>query len=148
MKPMLSGDDGQYIHSDEAEQVIILTRNVESYNGKASVGIDPNADQYPEGGHGPPRRGRRGHHKPCRGHKGDKDKGHKSHKGHIGHKHACCGRHRFSLRNILGLVAAGALEAEAIFGAIWVLRKCVKACPERHGYFLLGRDGPGLDEVE
>ena len=103
MKPMLSGDDGQYIHSDEAEQVIILTRNVESYNGKASVGIDPNADHYPEGGHGPPRRGRRGHHKPCRGHKGDKDKGHKSHKGHKGHKACMLWTTSFQPEEYLGL---------------------------------------------
>ena len=57
MEPVLNGDDGIYVHDDGAEQVITITRDGEGYTGKITVGIDPNANHHPDGGHGPPGHG-------------------------------------------------------------------------------------------
>lgn len=151
MKPVLNGDDGQYVNDDGAEQVVTVTKDGESYTGKLTVGIDPNTDHHNEGGHGPPGqppghgppRGPEGHHGPHK-HKGDKDKGRKGHKGHKGHKN---GRPCFGPRNILGLIIAGSFGAVGIGSAIWGLRWYMKSRAEQHGYSALRQDEPSMKEA-
>ena len=134
MKPVLNGDDGIYVHDDGAEQVITVTRDGEGYTGKITVGIDPNANHYPDGGHGPPGHGPPGHgppdrpgshHGPTKDHKHDKDQSYK----------------------VSGLSIAGAFAVVAILGAIWGLRKYGKVRAERHGYSVLTQDEPSMEEA-
>ena len=140
MKPVLNGDDGQYVNDDGAEQVVTVTKDGESHTGKVTVGIDPSADHHDEGGHGPPRhgppRGPGGHHG-SPGHKDRSCKGHKSHKN---------GRRCFDTRNIL--VAAGAFGAVVIGNAVWGLRRYMKSRTERHTYSILSKDEPGMEDIK
>lgn len=142
MKPVLNGDDGQYVNDDGAEQVITVTKDGESYTGKVTVGIDPNADHHDESGHGPPGHGPPGHGPPG-GHHGPPDHKDKGCRGHQSHKN---GRVCFGTRNILGLVVAGAFGAVAIGNAVWGLRRYMKSRAERHTHSVLSQDEPGMEE--
>lgn len=133
MKPVLNGDDGQYVNDDGSEQVITVTKDGRSYTGKVTVGIDPSADHHDESGHGPPQ-GPGGRRRPPN-HKDESCKGHKIRKN---------GRLCFETRNIL--VVTGAFGAAAIGNAIWGLRRYMKSRTERHTYSVLNKDEPGTEE--
>lgn len=140
MKPVLNGDDGQYLNNGGAQQVITVTKHGGSYTGKVTVGIDPNADHHPKGGHGPPG-GSGGHHGPHKGHKGGKKKAHR------GHKNGCHGKLRSGLKHILGFSVLGAIGAIATALAVRGLRKYLKTRAERRGYIALRQDEPSTEEV-
>lgn len=145
MKPVLNGDDGQYVHDDGAEQVITVTSDGESYTGKITVGIDPNANHHPDASHGPPGHAPPGHGPPNGpgSHHGSHHRPHKDPKHDKPQSHKA---RRFHPPSIFGPSIASACAAVAIL-AIWCFRKYRKRRAERHGYSVLSQDEPSMEKA-
>jgi len=53
LKPTLNEDDGIYMHSDGAEQVVKMEADGDGFVGFVTVGVDPTADRKEDGPRGP-----------------------------------------------------------------------------------------------